>query len=146
MFILSKFHVIGTNRNTRGIAGAIFCFYVKQFCINGFHCNLCPKIPLYPWGWGEGNVLNYHRFPSNSSIPNCLPSPNCPGVLIYHCVLFQVLFTTVSCSEFGLPLCLVPSSVYHCVLFRVWFTTVSCSEFGLPLCLVPSSVYHCVLF
>ena len=43
MFSLSEFHVIKTNRNTRGIAGGICCFPVNQnfvlseFMLTGFH-------------------------------------------------------------------------------------------------------------
>jgi hypothetical protein len=52
----------------------------------------------------------------------------------YQFVIFTLLFTNLSSSNFYLPICHLQTFLYQFVIFKLLFTNLSSSNFYLPIC------------
>jgi hypothetical protein len=114
VFILSEFYVIRANRNTRGIAGAIFSFHVNQnsmlskFVLTGLHCtyyiaSVFEYVCMYAYTYTNQGFRNAHTSEGRKV-------PNGAGVQQQHTGHMYVYLPQLAKSEGGRPPCpLVPT-------------------------------------
>ena len=65
---------------------------------------------------------------------------------LYQFVIFKLLFTNLSSPSFYLPICHLQTFIYQFVIFKLLFTNLSSSNFYLPICHLQAFLYQFVIF
>ena len=65
---------------------------------------------------------------------------------LYQFVIFKLLFTNLSSPSFYLPICHLQTFIYQFVIFKLLFTNLSSSSFSLPICHLQTFLYQFVIF